>query len=194
MKLIAQGAEAKIFLAKNHIVKERFRKNYRTGSLDEKLRHQRTRKEAKVLHDLASLGFVPRLLKKDASVLEMEYLSGKRIRDVLTPATSQAICTEIGTKIRQLHDKGIIHGDLTTSNMILHNNQVYVIDFGLSFHSDKIEDKAVDLHVLKETLKSKHYALWERCFDTIIQAYSDPAVSKRLEDVELRGRYKQKGS
>ena len=131
------------------------------------------------------------ILKKQDFGIEMEFLEGKRIRDVLSPENSSVLCTEIGTKIRKLHDKSIIHGDLTTSNMILKDAVIYFIDFGLSFHSDKVEDKAVDLHVLKETLESKHCAIWQKCFAEVMKAYNDPVVIKRLKEVEKRGRYKQ---
>ena len=124
----------------------------------------------------------------------MEYLDGKKIRDVLSADTAQQLCTEIGQKIRQLHARGIIHGDLTTSNLLWHNHAVYFIDFGLSFHSDKIEDKAVDLHVLKEAFESKHSELSEKCFAVVIKAYGDVNVQKRLSEVERRGRNKNKGS
>jgi Kae1-associated kinase Bud32 len=93
---------------------------------------------------------------------------------------------------------GIIHGDLTTSNMIL-NSEVFFIDFGLSFFSEKVEDKAVDLHLLRQALESKHYKVWEECFTAVRQGYEGTAndaelVLKRLEVVESRGRYKRKGS
>ena len=103
---------------------------------------------------------------------------------------------EIGEKIAVLHNNHIIHGDLTTSNMIF-NEEVYFIDFGLSFFSHKIEDKAVDLHLLKQALESKHYKIWEKAFKTALETYKKNAensdeILKRLEKVEKRGRYKQK--
>ena len=106
-----------------------------------------------------------------------------------------------------MHNNGIIHGDLTTSNIILGKNsegvfsrKVFFIDFGLSFFSEKAEDKAVDLHLLKEGLESRHYKVWEECFKCAIDAYRKEAKNssetlKRLEAVEKRGRYRaRKGS
>ena len=95
-----------------------------------------------------------------------------------------------------LHNSAIIHGDLTTSNMIL-NKEIYLIDFGLSFFSEKSEDKAVDLHLLKEALESKHYKIWEDAFKIVLEAYRKEAkraseTLKRLEQVEKRGRYRAK--
>ncbi|HLC62675.1 MAG TPA: O-sialoglycoprotein endopeptidase, partial [Candidatus Nanoarchaeia archaeon] len=84
----------------------------------------------------------------------------------------------------------------TTSNMI-YSKEIYFIDFGLSFFSEKAEDKAVDLHLLKEALESKHYKIWEECFKSVLEAYKKEAnksgeTLKRLEAVEKRGRYRAK--
>ncbi|MBI4143381.1 Kae1-associated serine/threonine protein kinase, partial [Candidatus Woesearchaeota archaeon] len=108
------------------------------------------------------------------------------------------LCAEIGKKVAILHNNLIIHGDLTTSNMIL-DKEVYFLDFGLSFFSEKAEDKAVDLHLLKEGLESKHYKIWEGCFRCALEAYKKEAKNgeatlKTLEVVEKRGRYRKKGS
>ena len=95
-----------------------------------------------------------------------------------------------------MHNNNIIHGDLTTSNMIL-NKEVFFIDFGLSFFSEKIEDKAVDLHLLKEALESKHSNIWERSYKAALDSYFKKAVDgrqvlERIKIVEKRGRYKGK--
>lgn len=82
--------------------------------------------------------------------------------------------------------------DLTTSNMISKGKAVYFIDFGLSEHSDRIEDKAVDLHLLKECLRSKHFDIWEACWRIFEAHYKNKAVLDRLKKVEQRGRYKEK--
>ena len=118
------------------------------------------------------------------------------IKDVLETSDYRKLCSEIGKKVAMLHNNSIIHGDLTTSNMIL-NKEIYFIDFGLSFFSEKAEDKAVDLHLLKEGLESKHYRIWENCFQSAIDSYKKNAnksneTLKRLEVVEKRGRYRAK--
>src|SRR3989338_8147410 len=152
-KLIAQGAEAKLFLEEGAITKNRFKKSYRIKEIDEKLRGFRTRREAKVLQKLEAINFpAPKLINNDEKEnLVIEKVDGKLIKDVLEKSNHKNICGEIGKKIAMLHNNSIIHGDLTTSNMIL-NKKVYFIDFGLSFFSEKAEDKAVDLHLLKEGL------------------------------------------
>ena len=195
--MIAQGAEAKLFLEDGRILKERFRKTYRIKEIDNKLRAFRTRREAKVLQKLAAINFpAPKLINSDEKEnLVIEKIEGKLIKDVLEK-NYEELAIEIGKKVAMLHNNLIIHGDLTTSNMIL-SNEVYFIDFGLSFFSEKPEDKAVDLHLLKEALESKHYKMWKECFEIIISSYKkeakkSPETLKRLEAVEKRGRYRAK--
>jgi len=197
MKKIAQGAEAVIYQGKG-ILKERFRKAYRIQPIDEKLRRQRTRREARILEKLEALEFpAPRLTSQDEKEkIEMELIKGPTIRDVLEKSDYRKLGREIGRKIAVLHNNGIIHGDLTTSNMIL-KDEIYFIDFGLSFISEKIEDKAVDLHLLRQALESKHYTIWKECFENTMDAYRQEAVKgkeilDRLDKVEGRGRYKGK--
>ncbi len=200
-RLIAQGAEAKLFLIENKILKNRFKKSYRIKEIDEKLRGFRTRREAKILQKLQAINFpAPRLIKNDEKEnLIIEKIDGKLVKDVLEKLNQKKLCSEIGKKVAILHNNSIIHGDLTTSNMIL-NKEIYFIDFGLSFFSEKAEDKAVDLHLLKEGLESKHYKIWEGCFRCAVDAYKKEAKNsnetlKRLEIVEKRGRYRaRKGS
>ena len=211
-KPIAQGAEAKLFLDGNSILKNRFKKSYRIREIDEKLRGFRTRREAKILQKLQAISFpAPKLIKSDDKEnLIIEKVNGKMAKDVLETSDYKKLCGEIGKKIAILHNNSIIHGDLTTSNMILSNaselrslrtrsqlTEIYFIDFGLSFFSEKAEDKAVDLHLLKEGLESKHYKIWEGCFRCSIDAYKKEAKKssetlKRLEAVEKRGRYRAK--
>lgn len=195
---IAQGAEAKLFLEDNRILKNRFSKNYRIKEIDNKLRGSRTRREAKILQKLEVINFqAPKLIKSDDKEnILIEKIEGKLIKDVLEKSDYKKLCSEIGKKVAILHNNLIIHGDLTTSNMIL-NKEVYFIDFGLSFFSEKAEDRAVDLHLLKEALESKHYRIWEGCFKAALDAYKKEAngsneTLKRLETVEKRGRYRAK--
>lgn len=196
--LIAQGAEAKLFLDGNNIIKNRFKKSYRIKEIDEKLRGFRTRREAKILQKLSAINFpAPKVIRNDEKEnLIIEKIDGKLVKDILEEADYKKLCSEIGKKVAVLHNNSIIHGDLTTSNMIL-NKDIYFIDFGLAFFSEKAEDKAVDLHLLKEAFESKHYRIWEDCFKYSLDAYKKEAKNsnetlKRLEVVEKRGRYRAK--
>ncbi|MEK6903092.1 MAG: KEOPS complex kinase/ATPase Bud32 [Nanoarchaeota archaeon] len=199
MKLISQGAEARIYQDGERILKQRIAKSYRLPGLDLQLRKQRTRSEAKLLQKAA--GIAPKLLAVDehTMTLTLEYLDGKLLKDVLSTFSSQErhnFLLQLGKHIAQLHQQNIIHGDLTTSNILMHNNTPYLIDFGLGFISLKPEDKAVDLHLLKHALMSKHFSLSAAAFASVLEGYSSypehRAVIQRLEKVERRGRYKQK--
>ena len=193
-KVIAQGAEAILIRQGNKLIKERIKKNYRHPILDEKLRKLRTRKEAKLLN---SVSFSPNVINSDDKkmIIEMEFIDGKLIKNILdnlTKKQQQEICKKIAKNIEELHSKNIIHGDLTTSNMILKKNKVYFIDFGLGYNSEKTEDKAVDLKLLKQALDSKHYKHSSFLFNEILKNYNIKEVKERLKKVEQRGRYKRK--
>lgn len=197
---IAQGAEARIFFTDGRIIKNRFRKTYRIKEIDERLRKSRTKREAKILQKLEAIDFPsPKLLKNDEKEnLEIENIKGRLVKDILEKSDYVKLSKDIGKKVAILHNNAIIHGDLTTSNMILNkNNEVCFIDFGLSFFSHKTEDKAVDLHLLKEALESKHHRIWEKCNNAALKSYEKDAkdgkaIIKRLEAVEKRGRHKAK--
>ena len=196
MELIGKGAEAELYLDKDKIIKKRSSKRYRIKELDIPLRKFRTRREAKVIKKLPEEIPAPELLKMDDKNmnLEMSFIKGDKVRDMLDNKLN--ICKDIGKKIAIMHNLGIIHGDLTTSNMI-YNKEVYFIDFGLSFFSYKIEDKAVDLHLLRQALESKHYKVFDKAFKLVLKGYKRESenyddIINRLEKVEARGRNKGK--
>lgn len=196
--MLAQGAEAVLRREGATVVKERIPKEYRVPALDNKLRKQRTRREAKMLERLQSLQFpAPKLHKVDEDTMQivMDFIEGPQVKEVLheNPA---GLGREIGRKLGVLHANDIIHADLTTSNMI-RNREVHFIDFGLSFVSAKPEDKAVDVHLLKQALESKHHELYDECHAAVIAGYKEgnpdwATVLARLEKVEQRGRNKKK--
>ncbi|MBT7903023.1 Kae1-associated serine/threonine protein kinase [Candidatus Woesearchaeota archaeon] len=200
---IAQGAEAIIYVdeSKEYVFKYRFEKKFRHFDLDLKLRKFRTKREAKVMDKLRSTGVLgPKLERVDEKnmVIQMSFVKGSKLRDVFE-TNFEKFSIEIGKNIALMHKNGIMHGDLTTSNMILGDseNKIYFIDFGLSFFSDKIEDRAVDLHLIKQALESKHYKIFEKAYEFLLESYSEHydigcEVIKRLDQVELRGRYKMK--
>ncbi|MFC1755154.1 KEOPS complex kinase/ATPase Bud32 [Thermoproteota archaeon] len=201
MEKIAQGAEAILYKDKQNVLKDRFEKKYRHPEIDRSLRKSRTRREAKVIDKLQQINFpVPKLINMDDKEMkiEMEHIPGPKLRDVFeeNPKVYSRI---IGEMVAKLHNNNIIHQDLTTSNMILNekNKMIYFIDFGLSFFSEKEEDKAVDLHLLRHALESKHYKVWKEAFDEVVKAYKANCrdadiILKRLEKVEKRGRNKSK--
>ncbi len=201
--LIAQGAEAKLFKDNDLIIKERISKSYRIKELDDKIRKYRTRREITILEKASKIILVPKLdntsSEKEFKVV-MDYIDGKKLAEHLDSFNDKKrleICKIIGKQVALLHNNNIIHGDLTTSNMILKDNEVYFIDFGLSFIDQKEEHKAVDLHLLKQALESKHYKHYESSFKAVLEGYKETAkdykeILDRLDKVEGRGRYKAK--
>jgi len=199
---IAQGAEAILYKDRGTIIKERLSKAYRLPHLDESLRQFRTRREAKILQKLEELNFPAPHLRdfsdKRMSIV-MDFVPGEKLRDVLAENDDyEVLAQEIGEKVGRLHQNDIVHGDLTTSNMIQHGEtgELMLIDFGLSSFSDKIEDKAVDLHLLDRALESKHHEKYPGIFDKVLQGYqeSNPEaaeVLKRFAQVQRRGRNKK---
>lgn len=193
--LISSGAEAQIFLEDNKITKLRPVKNYRLEVIDSKLRSQRTRREAKIIEKLSKANVpVPKILDvcKDCSIV-MSFIAGEKVRDVLDKNIN--LSKQIGSVIGSMHALDIIHSDLTTSNMIF-KDKVYLIDFGLSFISKKVEDKAVDLHLLFQALESRHYEVFDVCKKLIIEGYREnysdaDSILSRLSVVESRGRNKK---
>ncbi|MBL7059222.1 Kae1-associated serine/threonine protein kinase [Candidatus Pacearchaeota archaeon] len=198
-QIIQQGAEAIILKEKNNIIKKRIKKSYRIKELDEKIRKLRTRSETKLLLKASEEILTPKVIKSDEKSKEiiMEFIDGKKLSDHLdkfSKKEQKEICKKIGKSVGKIHSKNIIHGDLTTSNMILKSNKIYFIDFGLGSISHKYEDKAVDLHLLRQALEAKHFKYWEELFEEVLKGYQIfseyKIVLERLKAVEKRGRYK----
>lgn len=197
--IIAKGAEAIISRKGNKIIKSRIKKSYRLPELDKKLRKQRTKREARLLNKASSIIPVPQIIKTnlDAHELEIQFIPGKVLSESLDSLkNSKQIVKQIGTSLAKLHDSNMVHGDLTTSNLILSeiDGKVYFVDFGLGFDSYKAEDKAVDLHLIKHALEAKHHKKADLYFSSILEGYKSSIKHKetlsRLKKVELRGRNK----
>lgn len=208
MQLIAQGAEARLWKDRGKVIKERLSKSYRLPQLDEALRKFRTRREAKILQKLEELNFPAPRLKEfydQRMSLVMDFVPGEKLRDVLLRDVfvqgnqHQELAQEMGRKIGRMHAQHMVHGDLTTSNMIMHQEtkEINLIDFGLSAFSKKVEDKAVDLFLLDRALESKHYHFYPSLFEQVIQGYLESypearKVLERFQQVKKRGRNKKK--
>jgi len=217
MELIKQGAEAKIYLAEFEevfktpllrekvVVKHRVPKRYRIREIDEKLRKERTVREVRVLHRAKESGvncpYVYEANLRDM-VIVMEFIEGPRLKEhlELIPMRERlSLCEEVGKQVGRLHGAGIVHGDLTTSNMILRGGKVHLIDFGLADFDPTIEAKGVDLHLLKRAMESTHYTWFEEGFDAVLAGYADvlgeearTAVEDKLREIESRGRYRER--
>jgi TP53 regulating kinase-like protein len=134
------------------------------------------------------------------STIIMEYIEGQQIKQLLNIAgryERHELCLRIGTSIARLHKHGLIHGDLTTSNMILNpEGKVFFVDFGLGEKNSELEAQGVDLHLLKRALQSTHYQHWEECLQSVLCGYTSvfgvelaEKVYEKIREIERRGRY-----
>ena len=213
MALIKKGAEANLYLENfsrifhtagegKVIVKYRIKKSYRVSELDEQLRSSRTALEAKLFAD-AKRAEVPTPIVYEVDRvgmrIVMEFVDGRQVKlilDKLRPEARRRLCNVIGRQVARLHRAGIIHGDLTTSNMILtRDGKVYFVDFGLGEYNPSLEAKGVDLHLLKRALQSIHFKVTDEAYRAVIASYTREfgkgarEVIKRVEEIEKRGRY-----
>ena len=115
----------------------------------------------------------------------MEEIDGVMLKDII----DEDLAFKIGVEISKLHSADIIHGDITSSNIMLRDDQLVFIDFGLGRHSNLDEDKAVDLLVLKKSLQSIDYNLAVKYFDCILKGYDNENVANHIAEIESRGRY-----
>jgi N6-L-threonylcarbamoyladenine synthase/protein kinase Bud32 len=202
-ELTAKGAEANLYqdqyLDYQVMVKKRVPKNYRIEEIDKHLRKTRTKSESKLLNEAKRCGVMTPLIY-DVDLAEntitMEKVNGNLIKDVFNDKGLDqiiSICQGIGKSVARLHQCGIIHGDLTTSNLLLKSNNIVFIDFGLGKISNLIEDKGVDLLVFKKALSGIHHDISDDCFAAIMEGYQDAddyhLVLDKISEIEGRGRY-----
>jgi len=205
--LIKKGAEASLYLEEWHnrrvILKKRHSKKYRVPELDREIQVQRTKHEPLVIQRAKEAGVpTPVIFMVDLAeaTIIMEYVEGKQVKQVLNDLPQEErinLCHYIGRLIGKLHGNGIIHGDLTTSNMILTpQNRVVFLDFGLSEQTSELEARGVDLHLMKRALMSTHYRYADECFRAIIEGYEGVVgeratreVLSKIVEIEKRGRY-----
>jgi len=205
--LIRKGAEASLFLedweGRKVIMKRRLPKRYRLEKIDKKIRTHRTLHESQLLHDAKEAGIpTPTIFMVDLvhSNIILEFVQGKQVKQILRDLSEEErrrLCEHIGTLIARLHNKDIIHGDLTTSNMILNpNGKVVFLDFGLAEKTVELELKGVDLHLMKRALESTHFDYSNECFKAVLDGYSEVAgrettqkVLQKIREIERRGRY-----
>jgi len=205
--LIKKGAEASLFLETWHnhkvIMKRRLPKKYRIPELDLMIRSQRTVHEPNLIHKAKEAGVpTPTIFMVDLAEanIVMEFVDGKQVKEILDHVSSEerlSLSSLIGRMIGRLHKHGIIHGDLTTSNMILTPyGKVVFVDFGLSERSVELEPKGVDLHLMKRALQSTHYKHAKECFKAVIEGYAEAVgteeakkVTAKIREIEKRGRY-----
>lgn len=205
--LIKKGAEASLFLkdwqGRKAIMKRRLPKKYRLPEIDEKIRTYRTIHESQLLHYAKEAGVpTPIIFMVDLfdSNIIMEFVEGKQVKQILNDVSfeeRQSLSRHIGNLIGRLHCSEIIHGDLTTSNMILTpSGKVVFVDFGLGERTVELELRGVDLHLMKRAFQSTHFRYAEECFNAVLEGYAnvvgDEMTKKvlcKISEIEKRGRY-----
>ncbi|XP_004618844.1 EKC/KEOPS complex subunit TP53RK [Sorex araneus] len=212
LELVKQGAEARVFrgrfLGRAAVVKHRFPKGYRHPALEARLGRRRTVQEARALLRCRRAGIsapVVYFVDYASNCLYMEDIGDSvTVRDYIestmeaenAPQSLLGLAKTMGQVLARMHDEDLIHGDLTTSNMLLTRPldppHIVLIDFGLSFVSALPEDKGVDLYVLEKAFLSTHPHT-ESLFEAFLKSYAaaskkSPPVLKKLDEVRLRGR------
>jgi len=202
-EITEKGAEANLiidkWLGEKVFIKERISKSYRIPEIDHRLRKERTKKEAKLLNEAKRCGVTTPLIydiNKDKYSLTIKKIDGTLVKDVFKVSSIdkiKIISKRIGENIAKLHNCGIIHGDLTTSNLILKDDDIVFIDFGLGKNSDLVEDKGVDLLVFKKAISGIHYKIADICFNEILNGYKIAAnydeIIEKVGEIEGRSRY-----
>ncbi len=206
LTLIAKGAEADLLLDEDWngvkaLVKKRGKKKYRHPELDAEIRRSRTIREASVIHRAKEAGVPTPLIFQvdvDGAAIVMEYVKGRKVRDIVSElgeGKRVALFRTIGESAGRLHGAGIIHGDLTTSNIIESSGRIVFIDFGLAEVSTETEKRGVDLNLMYRMLTSTHFTHAQELFSAFREGYlttmgdeGEEALS-RMEEVSRRGRY-----
>ena len=188
-EIIGVGAEARLYVSDmfnmEMVVKERSPKRYREGALDLKIRKNRTKTEARIMFKLSRAGVrCPRIMALGKFSIYMEKLNGTLLKD--KPITNKEIA-ESARILSKMHSLNIAHGDFTPANLISDGNSVYVIDFGLSEVTPSDEEKAIDLLLMKRSIKVNLYRIFEKEY---AKGYPESrTILNRLKEVERRGRY-----
>jgi TP53 regulating kinase-like protein len=205
MKLIKKGAEAELYRGEwqgfDVVFKRRVAKTYRIPDLDLYIRSSRTSLEAKLLSDSRRLGVptpVVYLVDMGKTEITMSYIDGIPLKKLIPKMDLQSITrtfTAVGEAVGKLHRGGIVHGDLTTSNIIAKNDDLFFIDFGLGEYTVSLEARGVDLHLMLRTLESSHYTSSRVAFEGFVIGYSkimgdeSKQVLSRVGEIRRRGRY-----
>ena len=204
LRLLGRGAEAEVglgsFAGLPAVYKVRKPKPYMHPRLAQDLVFKRTRKEAKAISRVRRAGVrVPAVyaVLPDVGVIVLEYVEGRRLRDLFDVDPDEAIrhVATAGRYLALMHKAGVAHGDYTTSNMIVRDGFLYVIDFGLADFTVSIEERATDVHLFRRSLESAHARWARRAYEEFARAYVSELGSEgrrvldRAEEIRLRGRY-----
>ncbi|MEO3993752.1 MAG: Kae1-associated kinase Bud32 [Desulfurococcaceae archaeon TW002] len=204
-EVVALGAEAVLikacFEGLPAIYKVRVRKSYRDKELDSVLIRGRSEVEAKIMAELRLRGLnVPAIYYVDVGVglIVMEFVEGVLLRDLIRVGPDEALkhLENLGELVARIHEAGIVHGDITTSNVVVRGSDVYLIDFGLARYSRRLEDLATDLHLFIRSVESTHYGLKEALLRNFVRGYARvlgrefmDSLLLKVREIRMRGRY-----
>ncbi|MGC8975039.1 MAG: Kae1-associated kinase Bud32 [Thermoprotei archaeon] len=204
-ELIVLGAEAALIKAcyegMHSVYKVRVRKPYRDPRLDTSLIKNRCETEAKILAELRLRGLnVPALYYVDVSkgLIVMEFIEGPLLRDLIRGGSEKIFkyVEDLGGLVASIHDAGVVHGDITTSNVVVRSDEVYLIDFGLARYSKRLEDLATDIHLFIRSVESTHYSLKESLLRCFMRGYASikgreftDSLLLKVREIRMRGRY-----
>jgi Kae1-associated kinase Bud32 len=190
-KPLSEGAEAVVlrekFLGIDAVVKKRNPKHYRIRQLDTQLRLRRTRSEARIMLKLLRSGVrVPRLLSVGKYSIMMELIEGTKLSDMQHGGVipGYALHKSAG-ELAKMHDLGVAHGDFTPANIIISGGDVFIIDFGLSSSNAIAEEKAIDLLLMKRSIKREEFSKFLDSYKPSGKA----AILSKLSAIERMGRY-----
>jgi Kae1-associated kinase Bud32 len=132
-----------------------------------------------------------------ATEIVMEYVEGESLKEKIT----LDLVLKMGKCTGLLHINNIIHNDLTTSNFInSKKDEIVMLDFGLAFFSERLEDKAVDIRLVKEVFYSSYVSICVAAFSEFIAGYMSitgkektQATLRKVLEIERRGRYTRTG-
>ncbi|MBI5884703.1 Kae1-associated serine/threonine protein kinase, partial [archaeon] len=156
--------------------------------------------EARMLSKAKKLGIRTPLVyavdEKNARLV-IEFIKGKALKKYLLDRKEKNDCLkklkEAGRQVALMHENSLIHGDLTTSNILLHNGKLFFIDFGLSKSSELLEEKAMDLVVFEKTFQATHSGLsggWAGVLEGYAAAGKGSGkVFERMKEIKERARY-----
>ncbi len=204
VEVLGVGAEAVVarcvWWGLDAVAKVRLPKPYRDPRLDARLRAERTSLEAKLLAEARRLGVpapTPLHVDLELSILVMDYIPGRRLRELLPSIEGgEGVFRRLGYYAGLLHARGIVHGDLTTANVLVAGGRLFLIDFGLGGFSNNLEEQGVDVHLMLRSLESTVPSLAPRLYRSFLEGYAEARgaeaaarVESKVAEIRRRGRY-----
>jgi TP53 regulating kinase-like protein len=204
-KILFLGAESVILQVdrwgQKFVLKQRQKKPYLLEVIDQHLRTSRLSREVKMLEFARSRGVrTPTVYSVDQAscTIMMDFIKGEQLKELAPKVSREQLiehCRKFGEIIAQLHAAGVVHGDPTTSNVIVdHRSRLWMIDFGLAEWNATIEMKGVDLHLIHRALETTHWDLQDVMLTSTLEGYSDSSdnaedIISRMNEIRERGRY-----